>query len=161
MDATFNHVLVATDGSTRSDPAIELALRAAGGAPLTAVLVVCAYGLLEFARATFCEGGTIDHLQEQLLTKGRDELDAALKRCCGPDHSPSIRPLVVLAEQASCAILQTADREGCDLIVMASHGRGSLASVLLGSQTAKVLSQSRVPVLIARAGPVITDGIQA
>ncbi|MEB3184254.1 MAG: universal stress protein [Cyanobacteriota bacterium] len=46
------------------------------------------------------------------------------------------------------AILKAADQLGCDLIVMASHGRHGLEDVLLGSETQKVLTQSSLPVLV-------------
>ncbi len=46
------------------------------------------------------------------------------------------------------AILETADQLGCDLIVMASHGRRGLEGILLGSETQKVLTQSSLPVLV-------------
>ena len=45
-------------------------------------------------------------------------------------------------------ILRMADGEGCDLIVMASHGRRALASVLVGSETQKVLAHTTLPVLV-------------
>lgn len=48
------------------------------------------------------------------------------------------------------AIVEAARRKRCDLIFMASHGRKGLAGLLLGSQTQKVLTHSRVPVLIHR-----------
>ena len=48
------------------------------------------------------------------------------------------------------AILRAADSQGCDLIVMTSHGRKGLAAVLLGSETRKVLTHARVPVLVVR-----------
>jgi nucleotide-binding universal stress UspA family protein len=48
------------------------------------------------------------------------------------------------------AILQVAKKEKCDLIFISSHGRRGLAGVLLGSQTQKVVSQSRIPVLVHR-----------
>ena len=48
------------------------------------------------------------------------------------------------------AILRTADAQGCDLIVMTSHGRKGLAAVLLGSETRKVLTHARIPVLVVR-----------
>lgn len=48
------------------------------------------------------------------------------------------------------AIVQVAGDQGCDLIVMGSHGRGSLKSLVLGSQTHKVLSHTKVPVLVYR-----------
>jgi nucleotide-binding universal stress UspA family protein len=38
----------------------------------------------------------------------------------------------------------------CDLIAMASHGRGGLAAVVIGSETAKVLAHSKIPVLVYR-----------
>jgi nucleotide-binding universal stress UspA family protein len=47
-------------------------------------------------------------------------------------------------------ILQTADTENGDLIVMASHGRRGVASLLLGSETQKVLARSHLPVLVVR-----------
>jgi nucleotide-binding universal stress UspA family protein len=48
------------------------------------------------------------------------------------------------------AIIQTAQRLGCDLIVMASHGRRGLKGILLGSETQKVLVNSTIPVLVHR-----------
>jgi nucleotide-binding universal stress UspA family protein len=50
------------------------------------------------------------------------------------------------------AILDAARAEGCDLIVMASHGRRGLAELLLGSETVKVLTHSEIPVLVYRRG---------
>ena len=48
------------------------------------------------------------------------------------------------------AIIQQAKKHKCDLIMMASHGRKGLSSVLLGSETAKVLTHSKIPVLVVR-----------
>jgi nucleotide-binding universal stress UspA family protein len=47
-------------------------------------------------------------------------------------------------------IVATARRKKCDLVMMASHGRRGLSSILLGSETAKVLTHSKVPVLVVR-----------
>jgi nucleotide-binding universal stress UspA family protein len=47
-------------------------------------------------------------------------------------------------------ILDTARREGCDLIVMGSHGRRGLTALLIGSETVKVLTHSGTPVLVYR-----------
>jgi nucleotide-binding universal stress UspA family protein len=46
------------------------------------------------------------------------------------------------------AIIQTAEQKGCDLIVMASHGRAGVSAVGLGSETNKVLTHSKIPVLV-------------
>ena len=48
------------------------------------------------------------------------------------------------------AIIDAAKDKGCDLIVMASHGRRGLNAVLLGSETQKVLTHSSIPVMVYR-----------
>jgi nucleotide-binding universal stress UspA family protein len=48
------------------------------------------------------------------------------------------------------SIIEIANRKGCDLIVMASHGRRGISALLMGSETVKVLTHSSVPVLVVR-----------
>jgi nucleotide-binding universal stress UspA family protein len=48
------------------------------------------------------------------------------------------------------AIIDTAESKGCDLIVMASHGRHGISAIILGSETVKVLTHSKIPVLVHR-----------
>ena len=48
------------------------------------------------------------------------------------------------------AIIETAASKGCDLIVMASHGRHGISAIVLGSETVKVLTHSKIPVLVHR-----------
>jgi nucleotide-binding universal stress UspA family protein len=48
------------------------------------------------------------------------------------------------------AIIDAAKQHGCDLIVMASHGRRGIGAMLLGSETQKVLTHSDIPVLVYR-----------
>jgi len=48
------------------------------------------------------------------------------------------------------AILDHADKQGCDVIVMASHGRRGVAALLLGSETQRVLLHTKLPVLVVR-----------
>jgi nucleotide-binding universal stress UspA family protein len=47
-------------------------------------------------------------------------------------------------------IVEAAARNGCDLILMATHGRRGISRLLLGSETSKVLAHSKVPVLVCR-----------
>lgn len=48
------------------------------------------------------------------------------------------------------AIIDTVDSKGCDLIVMASHGRRGISAIVLGSETVKVLTHRKIPVLVYR-----------
>lgn len=48
------------------------------------------------------------------------------------------------------AIIDTAKTKGCDLIAMASHGRRGVSAIVLGSETVKVLTHSKIPVLVYR-----------
>jgi nucleotide-binding universal stress UspA family protein len=56
----------------------------------------------------------------------------------------------VTASQPWEGILKAVKQKKCDMIVMASHGRGVIAGMLLGSVTAKILSSSKTPVLVCR-----------
>ncbi len=60
-------------------------------------------------------------------------------------HIPNSRP--------ANAIIETAKSRGCDLIVMASHGRRGLRKLFLGSQTSEVLADGSVPVLVVPPDP--------
>lgn len=149
MNTVFKHVLVATDGSAQADRAIELALRLGQEARVTALMVMHDYGLPEYVRAAFSHRVDAQELREEILAEGRRLLDEAIERAKGGDVQ--IERRVVISEKAPChEIVATAQRDGCDLIVMASHGLGARVAGLVGSQSQAVLALSKVPVLIAR-----------
>jgi nucleotide-binding universal stress UspA family protein len=56
----------------------------------------------------------------------------------------------MVAEHPWAAIVETAKTRGCDLIVMASHGRRGVSALLLGSETTKVLTHTTIPTLVCR-----------
>jgi len=58
--------------------------------------------------------------------------------------------IVSRSSQPYEAILAAAREHGCDLIIMASHGRHGITGMLLGSETQKVLVHSAIPVLVYR-----------
>ena len=62
----------------------------------------------------------------------------------------SVNTVVVKSSNVSEAILKTAKKAKIDLIVMASHGRGGIKRVLIGSETLQVLTHSEIPVLVIR-----------
>lgn len=149
MEPVFQHVLVATDGSEHGDRAVALALRLGRGARLTALLVVQDYGLPKYLRAALSHRPDAQDLREEIVAEGRRLLDQALARVAGAGALTDRR--VVLGDGAPChEIVALAQREGCDLIVMATHGHGGRLAGLLGSQAQAVLSLSPVPVLVAR-----------
>ena len=56
----------------------------------------------------------------------------------------------VLDRYAADGIIETAEKQGCDLVVMASHGRRGIGRLLIGSQTNEVLTRGTIPVLVIR-----------
>ena len=65
-------------------------------------------------------------------------------------HKVACDTLFLTNDRAWQGIIKAAAAKKCDLIVMASHGRSGLAGVLLGSETTKVLTHSKTPVLVCR-----------
>jgi nucleotide-binding universal stress UspA family protein len=62
----------------------------------------------------------------------------------------SCETLHVIGDHPYEAIIETAKQKGCDLIFMASHGRKGMSALVLGSETTKVLTHSKIPVLVCR-----------
>lgn len=143
----FKHILVATDGSEHAARALALALRIAGGARITALMVVPDYGTAEFARAMFTNEPDVHELRSVIAAQGRARLDAAL--AAHGAAAKEVERRVAVSDFPHDEIVKLAQQERCDLIVMGSRGHGALASVFLGSQTQRVLAASNVPVLVA------------
>ena len=143
----FKHILIPTDGSELAEKAIPLTLEQArlNGARVTAVSVIDLYpyiGAIE-VMPTGIEGW-----QEAI----RAQAEAAVKKVVDAATAAGV-PCDSAVQEDTLAwrgLLAVAEREGCDLVVMSSHGRGGLTSALLGSQTARVLSHTKVPVLVVR-----------
>jgi len=141
----FEHILVPTDGSELSGRAIDLALRLAKavGAKVSGVHVIV-------------HSSSIAHgLGDSMLpmqTMAREAAEVFLKQF-GERASKWGVPndaFHVTGESAWEAIVRVAAERKCDLICMASHGRRGLGSVLLASETTKVLTYAKVPVLVSR-----------
>lgn len=142
----FENVLVATDGSEHADKAVALALSVAPKGRVSALMVVADPAATEFGEMGLGRAGHAG-LTETALEQARRRLDEALAR--QGERAERITRLVRTAESPSREIVDTAERDHHDLIVMATRGRGALASMLLGSQTQAVLALSKVPVLVA------------
>jgi nucleotide-binding universal stress UspA family protein len=143
----FKHVLIPTDGSELSFEAVRkgLALAKAVGARATAMTVQPQ--MTDF----IVEGVTItvsDADRKQMHTEFGHRLDSARKEAAA--QGIALECVQVEAREPWRAIDDVAQRIGADLIVMASHGRRGVSALLLGSETQKLLTHSKVPVLVYR-----------
>jgi nucleotide-binding universal stress UspA family protein len=84
-------------------------------------------------------------IEESLATKSLAAVEAA-----AGEAGVECECYSIAARHPFEAIIKAAEDKGCDLIFMASHGRRGLVSVLLGSETVKVLTHTKIPVLIYR-----------
>lgn len=150
MDRPFDHLLVPTDGSERSIRALDraVALARALGARIT-VLHVQSSGPMPVSGM----GDTLDPATvERLLATRRSEAARILEEAEAICARAEVGVDGQLCEDdlPHRAIVAAASRCGCDLIVMASHGRRGLRGLLLGSETQRVLVQAPCPVLVCR-----------
>lgn len=148
MDPTdmFKHILVPVDSDAGTRRAIEqaVALARSVGARITGLHV-----MMEFNPV-----GIVEELLEppsgQLLQLARahaDKLFSPLAHEAGR-AGVACDTIAVQGDQPWKAIVAKAAESGCDLIVMASHGRHGIAKFVLGSETQQVLTHTGIPVLV-------------
>ncbi len=144
----FKHVLIATDGSEVALKAVEKGLELAKslGAKVTAITVTEPWTAIVSGEMGIAF--PIDDYDKSCAESAATVLADVAGRASKADV-----PCVthhVKDQFAAEGIVEAAAEFGCDVIVMASHGRRGLSRVLLGSQTNKVLVLSKVPVLVWR-----------
>ena len=148
----FKHLLIPTDGSPLALKGVKAGVRLAKalGAKVSGVYVIAPY-----VPPVLPEGAVIyvpsadpreykkamDAHAEKALAVIEREASAAGVRC---------ETRAVSDPQPWQGILKAARARKCDAIVIASHGRGGLGGLILGSQTARVLSHSKIPVVVVR-----------
>ena len=146
----FKHILVPTDGSKLSLKALDMAAKMAAStdAKVSVLHVSSNYPTMiggdgymlmpitpkdwELSVAKHAE-----HVREKI------EKHAKLK-------AVALQFLNVTVDHPYVGIIDTANRKKCDVIVMASHGHSGLSALLLGSETTKVLTHCKLPVLVCR-----------
>ena len=148
----FQRILVPTDGSARSMKAAAFALKLARShhATIVAQHVIPTFKPTTYADAVtpFAELYSSDEYRRATQAYAKRMLDRVAKRA---------KAARVRCETTQCfsdapwrAIIAEARKRQCDVIVMASRGRSSLKGLLLGSETTKVLANSKTPVLVTR-----------
>jgi nucleotide-binding universal stress UspA family protein len=144
----YKHILIATDGSDLAKKAVEqgFSLAKVVGAKVTVVTVTepwtavapgemaIAFPIEEYEKSAEVNAARV-------LAAASDAAKASNMECA----------TVHMKDQFPAdGIIEASKANGCDLIVMASHGRRGLARLFLGSQAVRVLTHSPVPVLVCR-----------
>ena len=148
----YKHILVPTDGSALSLKAAKQAAVLAKNlkAKMTALYVIAPYmPTLDTEGALIVSHG----IEEKTYRKATEtHAGAATRKVAAAAAAAHVEceQVHVTDPKAWDGIIRAAKKRKCDLIVMASHGRGGLAGLLLGSETTNVLSHSKTPVLDCR-----------
>ncbi len=145
----FKHILVPTDGSKLSQDAVARAVSFAReiGAGVT-------FFYAEHEMPVAYDGLAISH--EHLTQEAHQRLDGAAADILDDAEQVAqkggvkAKRLILVGNSPAELIIEAAESSNCDLIFMASHGRKGVSALLLGSETSKVLTHSKIPVLVYR-----------
>src|SRR6476469_2333028 len=145
----YRNILIATDESKLAEMAVlhGVSLAKSTGAKVTALIVEAPFNVFNVPESQIRQmpeafAKHAEHVKQhatKVLNHVADVAKAAGVAC---------ESIQVEDDQPYQAIIKTAEDKGCDLIVMASHGRSGISAVLLGSVTNKVLTHTKIPVLV-------------
>jgi nucleotide-binding universal stress UspA family protein len=144
----FKHILLPTDGSELSEAAIQKGVQFAKSinAEVTGFHVILPFHV--FTLQTEMLEDTKEEYERQSKVQAERFLGVIKKAAektgvsCNTDYVTSSHPYEM--------IIKAAEKKGCDLIMMASHGRRGMQGLLIGSETQKVLTHTKIPVLVCR-----------
>ena len=144
----YTSILIPTDGSELAGKAVQhgIALAKQTSAKVTALTVVPPFHTLT-TDARMIED-TPAQYKARMHKVAEKTLNAAVS--CAKSEGVVCETIQVEHEHPYQAIIDTATSKGCDLIVMASHGRHGVSAIILGSETIKVLTHCKIPVLVYR-----------
>jgi nucleotide-binding universal stress UspA family protein len=146
----FKHILVPTDGSQLSGDTVK---RAVDFAREAGARITFFFAKPDYPVAFYGEGALIDPTTPEKFAEMADKQAAEVLGACqkiAGDAGVACTVVSATSDIPYEAIIDAAAGEGCDLIFMASHGRRGISGLLLGSETQKVLTHSKVPVLVYR-----------
>lgn len=144
----YKHILIPTDGTELSRKAIDQGteLAKSTGARVTYLTVTAPFHLfvsepMMVTDSASSYAGDVERIARARLAACEDVAKA---------HGVASSGEHVSSDQPYRAIIESAGRNCCDLVFMASHGRSGLAGLVIGSETQKVLTHSKLPVLVCR-----------
>lgn len=146
----FKHILLPTDGSELSERAVAAGvdLAKAVGAKVTGVYAMESFPLTYYGEYVPADAFSPEEF-EAAEKRRADTYLGHVKDLAGKAGVPC-EVLTMRDALPHDAIIAAAEKAGCDLIYMATHGRRGISALLLGSETTKVLTHSKIPVLAFR-----------
>ena len=147
----FKHILLPTDGSKLSDRAVQkgIELAQAVGARVTAMHAIPEFRMM--ADESFVLPTSVD-IKKRYEKEAKARAEKLLAKITERAKEAGLKAdsVCVMGDVPYEAIIEACKKTKCDVIVMASHGRRGVSGLLLGSETSKVLTHSKVPVLVVR-----------
>ena len=144
----FKHMLLPTDGSELSEAAIQKGVQLAKdiNAEVTGFHVILPFHVFSLRM------GILEDTKEQYerQSKGQAEQFLGVIKKAAEKAGVNCDTEYVTSSHPYEMIIKAAEKKGCDLIMMASHGRRGLQGLLIGSETHKVLTHTKIPVLVFR-----------
>ena len=144
----YKNILIPTDGSTLAGKAVHhgIALAKEIGAKVFVLTVSRPFHTFTI------DTQMIEDTPAQYKTRVRQHAADTLSAVTDAAKAAGVacESVHVVHEHPYQAIIDTAGSKGCDLIVMASHGRHGVAALIIGSETVKVLTHTNIPVLVYR-----------
>jgi len=144
----FKHILLPTDGSELSNAAIHNGIQFAKSinAKVTGLSVIIPSHTLTLSPEM------LRYNEDKYYDDSRIQAEGYLAAITRAAQEAGVvcDTAYVTAPHAYEAIIKVAEQQGCDLILMASHGRKGVQGLLIGSETAKVLTHTKLPVLVYR-----------
>ncbi|MES2259035.1 MAG: universal stress protein [Pseudomonadota bacterium] len=146
----YRKILITTDGSAVSSMTACAGVSFAQqmGAEVLALFVAPEYQYPIYVEIIPPSYPSEEEYRAALKRAGHDHVQPILDKCA--KKGVPCEGLTAFAESTAQKIVDVAAQHGCDLIFMGSHGRSGWGQLLLGSVTNKVLSHSRLPVLVHR-----------
>src|SRR6516165_3254771 len=145
----YRHILIPTDGSQLAHKAVVhgVSLAKAVGAKVTALTVEASFNPSDVPASRV---NLMSAAFEEYARHAREHAASILNGVADDAKAAGVQCETVQLDQDHPykAIIAAAKDKGCDLIVMASHGRSGTAAIVLGSETAKVLTHTSIPVLV-------------
>jgi nucleotide-binding universal stress UspA family protein len=147
----YKHILLPTDGSSLAMRGARagIALAKSLGARVSAVYVIPPYMPPMYGDAAMyipaLEPGEYRRATEKQARRALAAVEAEARKA-----GVRCKALFLTDPQPWKGILRAARRQKCDAIAMASHGRGGLKGLILGSETTRVLAHSKLPVVVTR-----------